>query len=112
MNISARLILLLALGAGLLVVFDLLSPIMTPFFLGALFAYLGDPWVDRLEAWGLGRAFASALVFLLIAGLFTLLLVMLIPLLAQEWAPSHFGMAAGTANAFTDSVDRGPGGCA
>lgn len=43
MNISARLILLLALGAGLLVVFDLLSPIMTPFFLGALFAYLGDP---------------------------------------------------------------------
>ena len=84
MNISARLILLLALGAGLLVVFDLLSPIMTPFFLGALFAYLGDPWVDRLEAWGLGRAFASALVFLLIAGLFTLLLVMLIPLLAQE----------------------------
>ena len=24
-----------------------LAPILTPFLLGALLAYLGDPWVDR-----------------------------------------------------------------
>ena len=31
----------------------LLSPILTPFLISALLAYLGDPLVDRLEARGL-----------------------------------------------------------
>jgi predicted PurR-regulated permease PerM len=46
---------------------SLLGPILTPFFLGAFLAYLGDPWVDRFEAWGLGRALSATLVFALIA---------------------------------------------
>ena len=30
----------------------LLTPILTPFLIGVLLAYLGDPLVDRLERWG------------------------------------------------------------
>lgn len=33
----------------------LLTPILTPFLIGILLAYLGDPLVDRLERWGLSR---------------------------------------------------------
>ena len=33
----------------------LLSPILTPFIVAALLAYLGDPLVDRLETWRLPR---------------------------------------------------------
>ena len=33
----------------------LLSPILTPFLVSALLAYLGDPLVDRLEARGLSQ---------------------------------------------------------
>jgi predicted PurR-regulated permease PerM len=57
---------------------------MTPFFLGALLAYLGDPWVDRLERWRIGRGLASGLVFLAIALLVTVALMLFIPALAHE----------------------------
>ena len=43
----------------------LLSPILTPFVIGALLAYLGDPLVDRLEKWKMSRTFAVSIVFFL-----------------------------------------------
>lgn len=43
---------------------SLLSPILTPFLVSALLAYLGDPLVDRLERRKIGRTLAVALVFL------------------------------------------------
>jgi predicted PurR-regulated permease PerM len=43
----------------------LLSPMLTPFVIGALLAYLGDPLVDRLEKWKMSRTFAVSIVFFL-----------------------------------------------
>jgi predicted PurR-regulated permease PerM len=62
----------------------LLSPILTPFVVSALLAYLGDPLVDRLEARGLKRTPAVALVFSVIFLLLLLLLILLLPRLEAQ----------------------------
>ena len=63
----------------------LLAPVLTPFLLAALLAYLGDPLIDRLEARKIPRGGAVALVFgALILGLLLLLLV-LIPISAHQF---------------------------
>ena len=41
----------------------LLQPILMPFLLGALIAYLGDPIVDKLEEFRLPRALGVTIVF-------------------------------------------------
>ncbi|RME34664.1 MAG: AI-2E family transporter [Gammaproteobacteria bacterium] len=64
----------------------LLAPVFSPFALGALLAYLGDPAVDRLEEFGLSRTLSVALVFLLMFLLGICLLLILIPLLEQQLA--------------------------
>jgi len=74
-NNKLRTLLWLAAGAWLLY---LLSPILTPFVVAALLAYLGDPLVDRLEV-RLPRALAVSTVFLVILGLLVLLLLILVP---------------------------------
>ena len=57
-----------------------LEPVLMPFFVGALFAYLGDPIADKLESWGCGRTLAVCLCFsvllLLLVGAMLLLLPM------------------------------------
>lgn len=61
-----------------------LQPILMPFMLGALFAYLGDPLADRLEEIGLSRTLAVSLCFTV---LFTLLLgvmLLVIPMAIQQ----------------------------
>jgi predicted PurR-regulated permease PerM len=63
----------------------LLSPILTPFFLAALFAYLGDPVVDWLEGKGRSRSVAVVLVFLLMTLLMILLLLLVVPLLQKQF---------------------------
>lgn len=67
---------------GIVVYF--LSPILTPFLLGALLAYLGNPLVNRLVKWHLPRTVAVTLVFIFILGMVSLLLVSLIPLLEDQ----------------------------
>jgi len=69
---------LLWLAAGAWLVY-LLSPILTPFVVAALLAYLGDPLVDRLEARRLPRSVAVSVVFTVILGLMVLALLVLVP---------------------------------
>ena len=62
----------------------LLAPILLPFVAGALLAYLGDPLVDRLEAWKISRTLSVVCVFF--AGFLIVLplLMFLIPLIDSQ----------------------------
>ncbi|MDX1606424.1 MAG: AI-2E family transporter [Candidatus Competibacterales bacterium] len=62
----------------------LLAPILMPFVLGAALAYLGDPIVDRLEAWKLSRTAGVCLVFGLFAALGLLSLLIFLPMLYEQ----------------------------
>ncbi len=71
-----------AVAIGLLY---MLGPVLTPFLLAALLAYLGDPLIDRLEARQLARSWAVLLVFGGILLVVLLLLLLLIPLAAHQF---------------------------
>ncbi len=77
---------LLILVSGIFVgwLFYQLTPVLMPFFISALLAYLADPLVDKLESWKLSRTVSVSIVFsvLLIVGL--LLLLVLIPMLSSQ----------------------------
>jgi predicted PurR-regulated permease PerM len=64
----------------------LLAPVLTPFAAAALFAYLGDPLVDRLEARKLSRTTAVGIVFLLMTLAAVGAVLLLIPLLRGQAA--------------------------
>jgi len=77
----------LLVGAGWLVY--LLAPVITPFAISAVLAYLGDPIVDRLERvslwrWKVSRAVAVSIVFILMLILLTVVLLIVIPLLVDQ----------------------------
>lgn len=61
-----------------------LHPILSPFLIGILLAYLADPLVDRLERAGLSRTGGVVVVFTLFTLLITLLLLVLVPMLAKQ----------------------------
>lgn len=84
----------------------LLSPILTPFLLAALLAYLGDPLVDRLETWRISRTWGVVIVFCGFIALLILIIGVLIPAVNQqvhtltermpqygEWIKVHIGPA-------------------
>ncbi|MDX1270022.1 MAG: AI-2E family transporter, partial [Oceanisphaera sp.] len=62
MSESQKGFLLAGLGLGGLLLY-LLAPVLTPFLVAAVLAYIGDPLVDRLEAWGLSRTLSVVSVF-------------------------------------------------
>jgi predicted PurR-regulated permease PerM len=64
----------------------MLSPILMPFMLAAVFAYLGDPLVDRLERLHLGRGLAASIVFLVMLLVVVIALVLLVPLIQRQVA--------------------------
>ncbi len=76
-----QLLIMTVLFGGLLYV---LAPVLTPFAVSALLAYLGDPLVDRLERWKLSRTLSVSVVF----GIMTLAIVgallMLVPMLERQ----------------------------
>lgn len=92
----------------------LLKDVLAPFLTAAILAYICSPLVDRLMRWKLGRTPATALVLLLLLGVFALLLFIVVPLLQKEilllaqrlpayfdalrgrlepWLLQHFGVA-------------------
>lgn len=75
---------LLAITVAIGVLLYLLGPVLTPFAVAALLAYLGDPLVDRLEARGYSRSVAVVLVFTLMTLLLVLAPLILIPVLESQ----------------------------
>lgn len=74
--------LLLASIVGVLIY--LLAPVLTPFMIAAILAYLGDPLVDRLELYKIPRTFAVVIVFFVLTLFAVLVLLFLVPLLQRQ----------------------------
>ncbi|MGH8519463.1 MAG: AI-2E family transporter, partial [Panacagrimonas sp.] len=70
--------------AAFLFVCWLLSPILTPFVLGAGLAYAGDPIVDRLQRWRLSRTAGVCVVFFVITLVGLASLILLVPMLQNQ----------------------------
>jgi predicted PurR-regulated permease PerM len=67
-----------------LVLIYFLMPILPPFLVGILIAYLGDPIVDRLEALKLSRTLAVCIVFLIFMILISAGVFLLLPSIIKE----------------------------
>ncbi len=74
--------LIVALVVGGLVY--LLAPILSPFLVGALLAYLADPIADRLEASGLSRTASVIIVFVGMTAMVVLLFLLFIPKMGYQ----------------------------
>lgn len=62
----------------------LLAPVLTPFLLSALLAYLGDPLVDRLERLGMSRTLGVVTVFVVMLVGAVLALLVMLPMLQHQ----------------------------
>ncbi|HPV32437.1 MAG TPA: AI-2E family transporter, partial [Methylotenera sp.] len=77
--------------AGLLVcgLIYLLSPILTPFLVAAILAYIANPLVNKIDAFQFknlspSRTVASLLVMCLILAVILLILLIVVPLIQKE----------------------------
>ena len=61
-----------------------LSPVLTPFLISALLAYLADPIVDKLETWKLSRIASVMIVFSVSVVITLLILLILLPMLGSQ----------------------------
>ncbi|GGA22281.1 AI-2E family transporter [Dyella nitratireducens] len=62
----------------------LLAPVLMPFAVAAMLAYLSDPLADRLERFGLGRTLAVGIVFVVLILVIAAALLLLVPLIARQ----------------------------
>ncbi|MBA4284673.1 MAG: AI-2E family transporter [Xanthomonadaceae bacterium] len=72
------------LVAAFLVFLYLLAPILAPFAVAAVFAYIGDPIVDRMERHRLSRTAAVCILFVLVTLVAVLALLLIVPLLQTQ----------------------------
>lgn len=105
--------------AGFFLLVYLLKPILAPFLIAAILAYICNPLVDRLGnlklgKFAVGRTVGTLLVMLLLIGIVTALILIVVPLLQKElvmvvqrlptyistlsdrlnsWLMQHFGIA-------------------
>src|SRR5690625_916718 len=63
-----------------------LGPVLTPFFISVLIAYIVNPLVGQLERLKIQRSLAVAIVFALAFGLIAVALLIIIPVLVREIA--------------------------
>lgn len=75
----------LAVGITAAMLIYLLKPILTPFAIAAMLAYLGDPLVDWLERRRLGRTAGVVAVFAVIFSALLVLTFLLVPNLEQQF---------------------------
>lgn len=75
-------VLLVAIGA----LVWLLAPMLTPFVVSALLAWMGEPMVARLERSGRSRGVAVLLVFTLMGLILILAVLVLVPLLEDQFS--------------------------
>ena len=68
--------------AGMLIY--LLSPILTPFMLAGIVAYICNPLMTRLAAGKISRTLGALLVIVLLLGMFVALLLIMLPLFEKE----------------------------
>lgn len=75
-------------GAAAVIVLGLryLGPVLTPFLIGAILAYLGKPLVHWAAQRGIGRALATTVVVLLFGLALLALFIVLVPLVQSEVA--------------------------
>jgi predicted PurR-regulated permease PerM len=62
----------------------LLSPVLMPFAVAAMLAYLGDPLANRLQRLGMNRTWAATVVFVVLLLLLVGVLLLLIPLISRQ----------------------------
>lgn len=74
----------IAFGLALLWLLYLLSPILAPFLLAAIIAYICNPLVERGTQWGMPRIVAVLIVITALALGFVGLLLVIIPMLQEE----------------------------
>ena len=67
-----------------LIVMWLLGDVILPFVVGGAIAYFLDPTADRLEAWGLSRVAASAIIAVVGVVVFVILALVIVPLLIEQ----------------------------
>jgi hypothetical protein len=75
-----------AAGLAILVLLYALSPILTPFLLAGILAYICNPLTDRITGFGVPRMVAVLLVILALAALGAGLVLIVLPLLYEEAA--------------------------
>lgn len=80
----------LGLGIAFLFLLYLLTPILMPFLLAGILAYIGNPLVDRMQRAKLPRLVSVVIFLLFMAGLLTGLSLIILPLLIEE---THILMA-------------------
>ena len=76
----------IAAGLAILVLLYVLSPILTPFLLAGIVAYICNPVADRITGWGVPRILAVTLVMLALTVLTAGLILIILPLLYEETA--------------------------
>ncbi|WP_425601629.1 AI-2E family transporter [Dyella silvae] len=75
---------MLAITAAIFYVLWLMAPVLAPFAVAGMLAYLGDPLADRLQRLGMGRTVAVSIVFVVLLLLTVGALLLLIPLISRQ----------------------------
>lgn len=83
-DLNKLILLIVAIVSGWLLYY--LSPVLMPFFIAAMLAYLGDPLVDKLETWKLSRTTSVTLVFGVLFIVLSVMLLVMLPLLSAQVA--------------------------
>ena len=81
---TAQVVLFICTLVFLAVMVNLLGPVLTPFLVSMILAYLIDPIVERLERIGLGRTLSVCVVFAVVVAILILALLIVIPSAAHQ----------------------------